>query len=105
MAAFRKGRLIYIDAPGTYEGLLESDVSVTLCYVRIRTDGKHDAVLAIYGGQEIDPMNLLTDYEITGEDKIYQEGFGHSEETSPDSDKGMSVVLTGEGARAYIYKA
>lgn len=106
MAANRRGRLIYLDGPGTYIGLLEADVNITLSYVRIRTDGKHDVTLSIYAGQSItDPVALLADYKVAGEDHLYQEGFGHSEETTPDSLNGISVVLEGEGARAYIYKA
>ena len=105
MAACRRGRTIYIDSPGTYYGILEKDVSFTVCYVHLYTDGKCEARVTIYGGQEPKADRLVFDSGvIAGEDNQCDWGRGRSEETAPDSDEGCSVVLSGEGARCMIHR-
>ena len=102
MAAVRRGRIAYIDSPGTYVGLWED--GFTLCYAHLLTDGVHDARLAIFAGTEIDPQALLFDSVVPGSDWQCDWGRGRSEETVSDA-KVVTAVLLGEGARALIYAA
>jgi hypothetical protein len=105
VAAHRRGRVIVIDSPGTYFGLLEPDTSFTLCYAHVYTDGKNDARLTVYEGQEPQPQRLIFDSGvIPGDDWQCDWGRGRSEESVPDSNVGCSAILSGEGARAIIWR-
>ena len=105
MAASRRGRVIFIDSPGSYYGILEEDVHFNVGYVHLYTDGEHSARLTIYAGQEPKAEYLLFDSgDLPGEDWQCDWSRGHSEETSPDSTKGITVILSGEGSRALVYR-
>lgn len=102
MALNRTGRILYIDAPATHAAIFAAGESVRISAARL-VGGSDAATLTIYAdptntaGTEIGILKTAAANEV---DDLFP---ASSEDVVPDSRNGLTVVLSGTSAKAFIW--
>ena len=104
MAANRNGRVIYLDAAGTYNALFDAKQFVTIDFVLVYdTTNAENGTLTLYNNTvATDATRQIGVFSVIG---IESEQFtlGPGEMVPPDSFSGLTAVLAGAHAFAWIY--
>jgi hypothetical protein len=103
MAANRNGRVIYLDAPGTYTALYDAKEFVQLDFVLVYAPTNATTLTLYANAAVVATAQLGVFAAAVGESEQFTLSPG--EMVPPDSFQGLTAVLAGAGSFAWIYVA
>ena len=103
MAANRNGRVIFLDAAGTYNALYDAKEFVTISLIILTSTGAAAGQLQLYANIVATDATKQIVNVVTAANSSDNWSFAASTVAPPDSFAGLTAVLTGANSLAFIY--